>query len=290
MPNVLVTGTSTGIGFATALELGRAGHTVYATMRNPGRAPQLGEAVARENLPVKIIVMDVDSDSSVAEVVAGIHAEGGQVDVLVNNAGIGTFGAVEELPLDAFRAIMETNYFGALRCIQAVLPEMRERKNGCIINVSSVSGRAANSPLAAYTASKHALEAMSEALAQEAKPFNIRVAIVEPGIIDTPLSRRSEMPLDGTKYRQVRRYAELFRASFESETPRPPSLVAEAIRDIIESGTWQLRYPVGPGSAAAIGVRKAMSDEEWVERGALEDDAWYERIEQDFGLDARPKK
>jgi len=290
MPNVLVTGTSTGIGLATALELGRAGHTVYATMRNPGRAPQLGEAAAKEKLPVKVMVMDVDSDSSVADAVKSIHAEGGQVDVLVNNAGIGTFGAVEELPLDTFRAIMETNYFGALRCIKALLPEMRERGSGCIINVSSVSGRAANSPLAAYTASKHALEAMSEALAQEAKPFNIRVAIVEPGIIDTPLARRSEMPLDGTKYRQVRRYADLFRASFESETPRPPSLVAEAIRGILESGTWQLRHPVGPGAAAAIGVRKAIGDEEWVERGALEDDAWYERIEQDFGLDARPKK
>jgi NAD(P)-dependent dehydrogenase (short-subunit alcohol dehydrogenase family) len=290
MSNVLITGTSTGIGFATALELGRAGHTVYASMRNPARAPQLGEAVAGENLPVKVIVMDVDSDSSVSDAVKAIHAEGGQVDVLVNNAGIGTFGAVEELPLDAFRAIMETNYFGALRCIKAVLPEMRERKNGCIINVSSVSGRAANSPLAAYTASKHALEAMSEALAQEVKPFNIRVAIVEPGIIDTPMARRSEMPLGGTKYRQVRRYADLFRASFESGTPRPPRLVAEAIRDIIEGGSWQLRHPVGPGSAAVIGVRKATSDEEWVERGALEDDAWYERIEQDFGLDARPKK
>jgi NAD(P)-dependent dehydrogenase (short-subunit alcohol dehydrogenase family) len=289
MPNVLITGTSTGIGFTTALELGRAGHTVYATMRKPGRSPQLGEAVARENLPVKIIVMDVNSDSSVAEAVKSIHGEGGQVEVLVNNAGAGTFGAVEELPLETFRAIMETNYFGALRCIKAVLPEMRERRSGCIINVSSVSGRAANSPLAAYTASKHALEAMSEALAQEAKPFNIRVAIVEPGIIDTPMSRRAEVPLDGTKYRQVRRYAELFRASFESETPRPPRLVAEAIRGIIEGGTWQLRHPVGPGSAAAIELRKTMADEEWVERGALEDDAWYDRIQKDFGLDARPK-
>jgi NAD(P)-dependent dehydrogenase (short-subunit alcohol dehydrogenase family) len=289
MPNVLVTGTSTGIGFATALELGRAGHTVYATMRNPARAPQLGEVVAKEKLPVKVRVMDVDSDSSVSDAVKAIHAEGGQVDVLVNNAGTATFGAVEELPMENFRAIMETNYFGALRCIKAVLPEMRERKRGCIINVSSVSGRAANSPLAAYSASKHALEALSEVLAQEGKPFNIRVAIVEPGIIDTPMARRAEVPLDGTKYRQVRRYAELFRASFESEAPRPPSLVAEAIRGIIESETWQLRHPVGPGSAGAMGVRKAMSDEEWVERGALEDDAWYERIEQDFGLDARPK-
>jgi NAD(P)-dependent dehydrogenase (short-subunit alcohol dehydrogenase family) len=290
MPNALVTGTSTGIGLATALELGRAGHTVYATMRNPSRAPQLEETVARENLPVKVMVMDVDSDSSVADTVRSIHAEGGQLDVLVNNAGIGTFGAVEELPLDAFRAIMETNYFGALRCIQAVLPEMRERKSGCIINVSSVAGRVSNSPLSAYAASKWALEALSEALAQEARPFNIRVAIVEPGIIDTPMARRAEAPLDGTKYRQVRRYGGLFRASFKSETPRPPGLVAKAIRDIIESGTWKLRHPVGPNSAEYIAWRKAMTDEEMVEWGALDDEAWYERIEREFGLDARPKE
>ncbi len=290
MASVLVTGSSSGIGFATALALGRAGHTVYATMRNPVRAPQLGETAAKEKLPVKVMVMDVDSDSSVADAVKAIHAERGQIDVLVNNAGTATFGAVEELPLENFRAIMETNYFGALRCIQAVLPEMRERRSGCIINVSSVSGRAANSPLAAYSASKHALEAMSEALAQEAKPFNIRVAIVEPGIIDTPMSRRAEVPLDGTRYRQVRRYADLFRASFESETPRPPSLVAEAIRGIIESETWKFRHPVGPGSVAAMELRKTMTDEEWVERGALEDDVWYERIEREFGMDVRPKK
>ena len=289
MSNVLVTGTSTGIGLATALELGRAGHTVYATMRNPSRSPQLAETVSKEKLPVKVVVMDVDSDSSVADAVAAIRSEGGQIDVLVNNAGLGIFGAVEELPLESFRAIMETNYFGALRCIKAVLPEMRERGNGCIINVSSVSGRAANSPLAAYTASKHALEAMSEALAQEAKPFNIRVAIVEPGIIDTPMARRAEVPLDGTKYRQVRRYAGLFRASFESEAPRSPSLVAEAILGIIESGTWQLRHPVGPGAAELIARRKSMTDEEIVDIGALDDDAWYERVQRDFGLDARPK-
>ncbi|HEX5412818.1 MAG TPA: SDR family oxidoreductase [Terriglobia bacterium] len=289
MPNVLVTGTSTGIGLATALELGRAGHTVYAAMRNPGRAPQLGEAAARENLPVKVVVMDVDSDSSVADAVGSIHAEGGQIDVLVNNAGIGTFGSVEELPLDTFRAIMETNYFGALRCIQAVLPEMRERNSGCIVNVSSVAGQVANSPLGAYAASKWALEALSEALAQEVKPFNIRVAIVEPGIIDTPLARRAEVPLDGTKYRQVRRYGGIFRASFAGEAPRPPALVAKAIRDIIESGTWKLRHPVGPNSAEYIAWRKAKTDEEMIEWGALDDDAWYERVQQEFGLDARPK-
>lgn len=290
MPNVLVTGTSTGIGFATALELGRAGHTVYAAMRNPGRAPQLGEVAAKEKLPVKVMVMDVDSDSSVAGAVKSIHAEGGQIDILVNNAGIAMFGAVEELPLERFRAIMETNYFGALRCIQAVLPKMRQRKSGCIINVSSVAGRVSNSPLSAYTASKCALEALSEALAQEVRPFNIRVAIVEPGIIDTPMARRAEVPLDGTNYRQVRRYSGLFRAAFEGEAERSPGVVAEAIRKIVEGGPDKLRYPVGPGAAEFIAWRKSRTDEEMVEWGAMDDDAWYDRVQQTFGFDARPKR
>jgi len=289
MAIVLVTGTSKGIGFFTALELGRAGHTVYATMRHPQGAPQLGELVAKETLPVKVRVMDVDSDSSVREAVTAIHAEGGHVDALVNNAGIEKTGAVEELPLQAFRAVMETNYFGALRCIQAVLPEMRERGSGCIVNISSVAGRIASSPMAPYTASKWALEALSEALAQEVKPFNIRVAVVEPGIIDTAMARRIEVPIDGTRYRQTRRFAGLFQASFAANVSREPELVARKIREIIESGGWQLRHPVGSDAQPFLGWRRGMTDEQWVEWGALEDDSWYERVKNDFGLDARLK-
>jgi NAD(P)-dependent dehydrogenase (short-subunit alcohol dehydrogenase family) len=289
MAHVLVTGTSKGIGYATALELGRASHTVYATMRNPGRAPELGEAVAKEKLPVKILVMDVDSDNSVAEAVAGIRAEGGRIDALVNNAGIGEIGAIEEAPMDIFRATMETNYFGALRCIKAVLAKMRERGSGCIINITSVAGRIAASPEGAYTASKFALEALSEALAQEVKQFGIRVAIVEPGIIDTPMARQIETPVNGTRYPQARRFAGLFQASFAASIDRPPVQVAKKIRQIIESGTRQLRHPVGPDAAPFLDWRKGMTDEQWVEWGALDDDAWYERVQKDFGLDARPK-
>ena len=190
MAKVLITGTSTGIGLATALALGRAGHNVYATMRNPARAPELGERAAQERLPIKVSVMDVDSDSSVKTAMADIHKDAGHIDVLVNNAGVERNGSVEELALADFRAVMETNYFGALRCIQAVVPQMRQRKSGCVINVTSVAGRVASSPLAPYTASKFALEALSEALAQEMKTFNVRVAVVQPGIIDTPASTR----------------------------------------------------------------------------------------------------
>ena len=285
---VLITGTSTGIGLATAVELGRAGHTVFATMRNPGRAPQLGEIVAQERLPVSVLTMDVDSDQSVNDVIGGLHERGGAIDVLVNNAGIERMGSIEELPMEAFRSVMETNYFGSLRCIRAVTPKMREKRSGCIIMVSSIAGRIALSPMAPYTASKWALEALSEVLAQELKPFNIRVAIVQPGVIDTPMARRMEDTPQSTFYPQAYRMAGLFQATLTA--PQPPSLIGRKIREIIQSGTWKLRHPAGPDAEPFLGWRASMSDEEWVEWGALDDDTWYARVEKDFGLKARREK
>ena len=287
MASVLITGTSKGIGLATALNLGRAGHKVYATMRNPSRAPELAEKTAQEQLPIKISLMDVDSDSSVKTAIADIHKDAGHIDVLVNNAGIERSGSIEELSVDDFRAVMETNYFGPLRCIQAVTPQMRQRKSGCIINVTSVAGRVANSPLAPYTASKFALEALSDALAQEMKTFNVRVAVVEPGIIDTPMARGLEEPAQPSSYCQKRRFAHLFAASLK--TPVSPSLVAEKIREIIESGTWQLRHPVGPDALPLLGWRNSMTDEQWVDLHAADDETWYRRMEHDLGMAIRPK-
>ena len=287
MGSVLITGTSSGIGLATALAFGRAGHKVHATMRNPSRAPELAEIAARERLPIAVSAMDVDSDPSVAEGIGRLLRDGAPLDVLVNNAGIERAGSVEGLALADFRAVMETNYFGAIRCIQAVLPGMRERRKGCIINIASVAGRIACSPLAPYTASKFALEALSEVLAQEVKAFNIRVAIVEPGIIDTAMARRIGTPETPSPYPQQRRNAALFAASLEN--PASPSVVAGRVLEIADSGTWQLRHPVGPDAAPFLGWRNAMSDEEWVAFGALDDDAWYRRVKADFGLDARPK-
>jgi NAD(P)-dependent dehydrogenase (short-subunit alcohol dehydrogenase family) len=287
MASVLITGTSTGIGLATALTLGRAGHKVYATMRNPSRAPELANTTAQEGLPVKVSAMDVDSDSSVKTAIAHIQKDAGHIDVLINNAGVERSGSVEELPLSDFRLVMETNYFGPLRCIQAVVPQMRQRKSGCIINVASVAGHVASSPLAPYTASKFALEALSEALAQEMKTFNVRVAVVEPGIIETPMARRLEEPPNGSPYAQQRRFAHLFAAVLKN--PASPSLVAQKILEIIESGTLQLRHPVGPDAAPFLAWRRSMTDEEWVDLHAADDETWYGRMERDFGLAIRPK-
>jgi NAD(P)-dependent dehydrogenase (short-subunit alcohol dehydrogenase family) len=285
MATVLITGTSTGIGLATALAFGRAGHTVAATMRNPQRAPELAATAAREKLPVAVSTMDVDDDGSVSDGIRRIVSEMGPIDVLVNNAGIDRSGSVEELPLADFRAVMETNYFGVIRCLQAVLPAMRQRRSGCIINVASIAGHISSSPLASYSASKYALEALSESLAQEVKPFDVRVAIVEPGIIDTPMARHIGVALDASPYPQQQRFSALFRTVLTN--PVPPSLVADKMLEIFTSKTWQLRHPVGPDAEPFLAWRKSLTDEEWVAWGALDDDAWYARVQADFGLNAR---
>ena len=286
MASVLITGTSSGIGMATALAFGRAGHRVHATMRDITRGAELRRIVEQEKLHVALSILDVDSDTSVREAIGRIVSVEGPIEVLVNNAGVAPTGSVEELPLSVFRSAMETNYFGVIRCIQAVLPGMRERRSGCIINISSISGRIAMSPMTPYHATKFALEGLSEGLAQEVKPFNVRVAVVQPGIIDTSAARKIADTQSHSRYSQEHRFAALFSAVLQ--TTRPASLVAEKVLEIAESGTWQLRHPVGPDAAPFLDWRKGMNDEEWVDWGALDDDAWYERLKADFGVDARP--
>ncbi len=276
MASVLITGTSKGIGFEAALAFGRAGHQVHATMRNPSQSPVLAETAARENLPITVSAMNVDSDQSVSEAIAAIVKSHGPIDVLVNNAGVEGRGSVEELQLAEVRAIMETNYFGALRCIQALVPQMRQRGSGCIINVSSVAGRISNPPLTSYCASKWALEALSEGLAGEMRTFNVRVAIVEPGIIDTAMARRIENPTTESPYGQSARFSALFAGSLKN--PVPPSLVAEKILEIAESGTWQLRHPVGPDAAPLLQWRSQMTDEEWIDVNAGDDATFFGRL------------
>lgn len=286
MAVAIVTGSSTGIGQASAVTLARAGHTVYATMRNPEEGGgELRAVAANEKLPLRFVTLDVDSDQSVRCAFTGILAEAGRIDALVNNAGIGNMGPVEETPIEIFRGVMETNFFGALRCMQAVLPGMREQRAGCIVNVTSVAGRYSSSPQAPYAASKFALEALSECLAQEMKSFGVRVAIVEPGVIATPIFGKVGEAPKATRYPQQRRLMELFRASLEK--PVSPYVVGEKIRDIVDSGTWQLRHPVGPDAAPLLAWRASMTDEQWVDWGAQSDEAWVASVRQTFGLDVK---
>jgi NAD(P)-dependent dehydrogenase (short-subunit alcohol dehydrogenase family) len=289
MSVILITGASTGIGLATAITLARAGHDVVATMRNPAGSLEFAEIAAKEKLRVTIHAMDVDDDASVKNTISEILKQRGRIDALVNNAGVGMMGPIEEAPLSEFRQVMETNFFGALRCIQAVVPGMRERKNGCIVNVTSVSGRIAIAPQGAYASSKWALEALSEILAQEMKGFNIRVAIVEPGVIDTPIFGKAKLTPAETRYPHTKRIAAIFAASLRN--PVSPYVVGEQIRKIIDDGSWQLRYPVGLDAAPLLAKRAATTDEEWIaDQGNRDDAQWAARFEKAFGFNPLAKK
>jgi NAD(P)-dependent dehydrogenase (short-subunit alcohol dehydrogenase family) len=283
MAIALVTGTSSGIGLATAVTLARGGHTVIATMRNPESAGELQKIVAAEKLPVTVAALNVDDDASVESAFGKVIAQHGRLDVLVNNAGIGGGGSVEESSTARFREVMETNFFGALRCIKAVVPGMRQRRHGCIVNVTSIAGRMALAPAAAYSASKFALEALSECLAQEMKAFNVRVAVVEPGVIATPIfSKAAPIPAD-SPYPHSRRQRALFAQSLTQ--PTSPYVVGEKIREIVDSDSWQLRYPVGPDAAPFLQWRASKTDEEVISIGAASDADYILMAKREFGLD-----
>ncbi len=285
MKSVIITGANRGIGLDASLVFARAGYKVFATMRNPEKAEDLKKNLNEESLNIVISAMDVDSDASVKYAIDSILQENGSVDVLINNAGIERHGSVEELTMADFKSVMETNVFGALRCIKAVLPDMRKKRKGSIINITSVSGKVSTSPLGAYAASKYALEAISEALAMEVKPFNIRVNIVEPGIINTDMAK--DIGQGGNSiYPHVNRFGALFVASLK--TPTSATLVADKILEIAESETWILRHPVGPDAKPLLERRASMTDEEWIERGTISDEEWYSGIERDFGVNTRP--
>lgn len=287
MKSVIITGANRGIGLDTTLAFAKAGYKVYATMRDPDGANALYKKVKEDSLSVIMMAMDVNSDESVNECIDHIQKENGPVDVIVNNAGIERHGAIEEMDLSVFREVMETNYFGVIRCVKAVLPLMRESKKGCIINVASVAGHISNSPLAPYSASKFALEAFSEALAQEVKSFNIRVAIIEPGIINTDMANDIKHGEPNSLYPQSFRFGGMFSASLER--PTPPTLVADTILEVAESGTWKLRHPVGPDAQPFLEWRASMTDEQWVDWNAASDEEWYKAVQESFGLDARAK-
>jgi len=210
------------------------------------------------------------------------------VDVLVNNAGIGGASPLELTPEAEHKQMFETNYFGAVRCIQAVLPSMRERGSGCIVNITSAVGLQATPNQIAYSASKWALECLGEALAHEVYRFGVRVVNVEPGVIMTNIFENSA---EQTRYEKtspyqpiMRRNGKVFAAGFKRGVP--PERVAEAILQAIESDEYQLRWPVGPDAEGLLAARHRVSSEEWVRMGDnLSDEEYNAKFAEYFGVD-----
>ncbi len=268
----LVTGTSTGIGESTALHLARGGYTVYASMRNPAAGQGLVDAASTENLALTVLRQDVCDSESNQQAVEQIVSEAGTIDVLVNNAGIGGGAAFEETPTQKLREVMETNFFGAVDLTQRALPYMREQGSGCVVNVTSVSGLMAFSPQMPYAASKWALESVSEVLAMEMQPFGVRVALIEPGVILTPIFEKSDMaPSPDSPYLKFyERMLKVFEANLK--TPTMPITVAESIQNAIETDDPKLRYLVGPDAVSLMAGRRGMADEDWIAIGQMSDE------------------
>ncbi|MFG1684905.1 oxidoreductase [Nonomuraea sp. NPDC049269] len=240
----LVTGASAGIGHATALELLRAGHTVYGVARRVDRMEDIRQAGGHT------LAMDVTKEEDLERVVSTVLDEQPGIDVLVNNAGVGVYGAAEDVPIDSGRHQFEVNLFGPARLIQLVLPRMRERGAGTIVNVSSIGG-VISLPLGGwYHASKHALEGYTDTLRQEVGRFGIKVVLIEPGLIKTEFE--SSTPLDLREVSGKGAYAAVANAmadraeqSFSGSKASDPALVAQCIRAAIESTSPKPRYAVG---------------------------------------------
>ena len=270
----VVTGSSTGIGFETSLELARNGFHTYATMRkidNGGSNP-ITNIAKNENLPLKLLQLDVDSDKSVLGAVNKIVTENGRIDVLVNNAGYALVGPLEQTSMDEIKAQFETNFFGAVRVMQAAIPIMRKQRSGRIVNITSMGGRVAIPLDSIYHATKFALEGLSESIQYELEPFGIKVILVEPGAIGTNFWKKWKMAAKAStnddNNNDTPQYKKIGNDMFESfkkmeQTAIHPSEVAKVILQAATSDNPDFRYVVGNDAATILETRKRMSDREF---------------------------
>lgn len=268
----VVTGSSSGIGFETALLLARSGFHTYATMRNLEKSKSITEIANTEKLPLQVVQLDVNDDISVKNAIDKIvsAAENKRIDVLVNNAGYGLFGPLEDTSIEEIKTQFETNFFGVIRVTQQVLPVMRKQNSGgTIVNVSSVGGRIGVPVLSAYQSTKFALEGLSESMSYELEPFGIRVVIIEPGFIRTNIvnsSTSAQKALDPKSpyFPLTQKVKNHFKSMMENaSSSSPPEEVAKVILQAITSKNPQLRYTVGNDAATIIQARMNMPDKEF---------------------------
>jgi NAD(P)-dependent dehydrogenase (short-subunit alcohol dehydrogenase family) len=267
MAVVLITGCSSGFGMLAATEFARRGDAVYASMRDTLKSGPLLDQARAAGVSVHVIPLDVADTESVKAAVADVVAREGRIDVLVNNAGIGMHGPVEEAEDDETVRLFETNVFGLLRVTRAVVPQMRAQQSGAIVNVSSLAGKVSSPFGGLYSATKHAVEALSDALYFELHPFGVRVAVVEPGGFET---RFGDNRIMERRFNAASAYADLERRFGERQSRLPgtgeaadPRDVARAIVDAATTEQPRRRYLVGKDAELIGGFHKQMSDEDF---------------------------
>ena len=261
----VITGTSSGIGFETALALAREGYHTYATMRDVTKSDKIKEIAKKESLKIDVLELDVDNENSAKTTIRQILEQKQRIDVLVNNAGWGLWGCVEDVSIDEFRAQFETNFFSIIRLIQEIAPTMRKQGSGTIVNVSSVAGRIGFPASPAYISSKFALEGLSESLRLEMAPFGVNVVIIEPGVIKTnflnpmKLAKRSE---SDTAYRDIT-VKVTSGVKMMAEMGTHPKEVADTIIKAIKNEKPLPRYIVGNDASMFLEARKNKTDIEF---------------------------
>jgi NAD(P)-dependent dehydrogenase (short-subunit alcohol dehydrogenase family) len=286
MTVAVVTGANSGIGRQVAVDLAGKGWDVYGTMRSLEKGDKLEAMAAAAGVSVTPIICEVTDDDSVTSAMASIIEQAGRIDVLVNNAGVAGNGVLEEVPIDTYKQVMDVNLYGVVRCVQAVLPQMREQGSGVIVNISSIVGRFAALGQSPYVVSKWALEGLSEGLAQEVAPFGIRVVIIEPGIVKTAiLAKNTDAPNETGQYDQA--YRRLFAFYMKGMAdPGHPSEVSEVVYEACTADKPKFRYTCGWGGSELINGRASITDDQWLDLGAIESDTEYaERFGELFGLD-----
>lgn len=267
MAVVLITGSSTGFGKLAALEFARRGDTVYASMRNTAKGDALLAEAKAANLAVNVIALDVANRASVDAAVAGVIKEAGRIDVLVSNAGIGIHGPIEDCDDDEIHAVLETNVLGVIRAARAVAPHMRAQKSGTIINVGSLAGKVSAPFGGVYSASKHAVEALSDSLYFELHPFGVRVVVVEPGGFETEFGANRIL---ARRFNEGSPYVE-FEQRFNASSSKLPGAdqresaqkVADVIVEAAKADAPKRRYLVGQDAQTIGGLAKQMSDEDF---------------------------
>ncbi len=259
----IVTGSSSGIGFETALALARNGYDTYATMRDTRKKSAILEVAEKENLKIEVLELDVDKEETVKNAISKIVREKKRIDVLVNNAGYFLVGCLEDLSVNDIKAQFETNFFGAIRTIQEVLPTMRMQKSGIIVNISSVAGRIGFPVTPAYISSKFALEGLSESMRYELAPFNIKTVIIEPGVVKTDLfaSLKKSIKPDSI-YKDITEKV-MQGLIMMSEMGTPAQEVARTIINAISSDNPLPRYPVGNDAIMFLEAKKNKTDIEF---------------------------
>ncbi len=260
----LVTGSSSGVGLETALALARDGYHTFASMRDIGKAGELEHAAKKENLSIDVIELDVDKEESIVSAIKKVVADGGRLDVLVNNAGYGQFGCVEDVSVDDFRKQFETNFFSIVRIIQEVAPIMRNQKSGIIVNISSVVGRMGLPVSPAYISTKFALEGLSECLRYELGQFGIKTTLIEPGVIKTNFFSSMKVPESkiDPKYKTLTDNI-LAGLKMMVEMGTAPSQVADVIIKAIHDDEILPRYIVGTDAAMFMEAKKMKTDLEF---------------------------